>query len=182
LADTLRDRLRVKAKEWAQQIQKKANSAPGKPKHIEVTATSPDSRGGAIGFNVNAVSEKGDARAYEYGSGIHATSKKRSKWQQADGRILITPKKAKVLAFPWEKLSADPDGTWYGGRKLIKKSATTGKAIFRFVEHPGVKPAGDGKGYLRPAIAEVRKSIRGELTKEMRDAYVGTIRKAFVRK
>jgi hypothetical protein len=178
--DELLSKIKKRAVTWASQISRKANAA-SKPKHIHVKSTVVES-GDRVGIESTATSVKGDARAYEFGSGIHATSKKRSKWQQADGRILITPKKAKVLAFPWEKLSADPDETWYGGRKLIKKSATTGKAIFRFVEHPGVKPAGGGKGYLRPAIAEVRKSIRGELTKEMRDAYVGTIRKAFVKR
>lgn len=178
MASELENRLRALAKKWAEQVQAKANAAPGKPKHIVVTAKSSGAEGGAIGFNVEATSSKGDARAYEYGSGVHSTSKKRSRWQQADKTILITPKRAKVLVFPWDKLAGDPPGTWYGGRKLIKKSED-GNAIFRYVNHPGVHPAGGGKGYLRPAIAEVRRGIRSELTKEMRDAYIGGIRKAF---
>lgn len=178
MADDFLSKLRARAKVWAQQIQKKANAASGKPKHIFVTAKSPSIKGGAIGFNVTAKSPKGDARAYEYGSGIHSTSRKRSKWQQADKTILITPKKKKVLAFYWEKLAGDPPGTWYGGGKLIRKNEE-GQALFRFVNHPGVRAAGGGKGYLRPAITQVRRGIRSEITKDMRDAYLGGIRKAF---
>lgn len=175
--DDLLSAIKKRAATWASQISRKANEASGKPKHIQVKSTVVD-RGETVGIDSTATSSKGDARAYEYGSGIHSTSKKRSKWQQADNTILITPKTAKVLAFPWERLNSDPPGTWYGGRKLIKKNAE-GEAIFRFVNHPGVRPAGGGKGYLRPAIAEVRKGIRKELSKEMRDAYIGGIHKAF---
>ena len=179
MADDLQDRILAKAKVWAQEIQQEASSVPDKPKHIFITVTSPSVKGGAIGFNATATSPKGDARAYEYGSGIHSTSKKVSKWQQgAGGKILITPKRAKVLAFHWQVLASDPPGTWYGGQKLIKKSSE-GKAIFRYVEHPGVKAAGNGKGYLRPAIAKVRRKMRVELKKIGADAYIGGVRRAF---
>lgn len=171
--------LRERAKSWAQQIEDKAKRASGKPAHIVVTAKASGAKGGAVGINVDATSAKGDARAYEYGSGIHSTTSKTSRWQQgAKGKILITPKRAKVLAFYWDKLSNDPPGTWYGGRKLIRKREDD-VALFRYVEHPGVKAANGGKGYMRPAISEVRKTIRKEIPKGMRDAYVGGIRKAF---
>lgn len=179
MANELQNFLREKAKSWAQQIQQKASKASGKPAHIVVDAMVSGVEGGAIGINVTAVSEKGDARAYEYGSGVHSTTNKVSKWQQGPkGKILITPKKAKVLSFFWEKLEGDPPGTWYGGAKLVRKTEEN-KAIFRYVEHPGVKAAGSGKGYMRPAINDVRKTIRKEIPKAMRDAYLGGIRKAF---
>lgn len=179
MTDELTAKLRKRAQVWASLISRKANEVP-KPSVIRVKS-SVEERGGKIGVLSIAYSTdpaKPIARAYEYGSGIHSTVKKRSKWQQPDGRILITPKKAKVLAFYWEKLSGDEPGTWYGGAKLIKKTQE-GKAIFRYVEHPGVKAAGGGKGYLRPAIAEVRKTMRKEISKDVRDAVIGGFRKAF---
>lgn len=179
--DDLLANIKKRASVWASKISRTANAAFGKPKHIKVKSHVVEGDG-KVGIESTALSLKGDARAYEYGSGIHSTSKRRSKRQQADGTILIAPKTKQVLAFFWEKLATDPAGTVYRGKKLIKKSPTTGKALFRFVEHPGVAPAGGGKGYLRPAIAAVRKDIRKELTKDVRDAYISGIRKAFGKK
>lgn len=180
MASELENFLRERAKAWAQQIQQKANKAIGKPKHISVTAKASGAEGGAIGINVDAVSPKGDTRAYEYGSGVHSTSKKVSKWQQGvKGKILITPKTKLVLAFDWQVLNKYPVGTRFPNAPKLIQIVGKGRGIFRYVEHPGVKAAGAGKGYIRPAINEVRNTIRKEIPKGIRDAYIGGIRKAF---
>lgn len=182
MASDLEVYLRERAKSWAQQIEDKAKRASGKPAHIVVTAKASGAKGGAVGINVDATSAKGDARAYEYGSGVHSTSSKTSRWQQGTkGKILITPKKAPVLAFDWQVLKKYPVGTTFPNSPKLIQIVDEGRGIFRYVEHPGVKAANGGKGYVRPAINEVRKTIRKEIPKGMRDAYVGGIRKAFTK-
>lgn len=181
--DDLTAKLRKRAATWASQITKKANLNLGKYKSLIEVRSQVEDRGGKIGVLSTGYPTdpaKPVARAYEYGSGIHSRSKRKSKWQQPDGRILITPKRAKVLAFFWEKLAGDPPGTWYGGGKLIRKTQEN-KALFKYVEHPGVQAANGGRGYLTPAVTEVRKQMRQEISREMREAAVGTFRKAFKR-
>lgn len=178
MADELLNGLKKRAATWASQITRKANTNLGKYKSLIQVKSQVEERGGKISILSTATGSKPVARAYEFGSGIHSRSKKRSKWQQADKTILITPKKKKVLAFYWDKLAGDEPGTWYGGRKLIRKTEED-KALFRYVNHPGVQAANAGRGYMQPAITEVRKQIRKEVPKEMRDAAIGVFRKAF---
>ena len=109
-----------------------------------------------------------DARAREYGSGIHSRRSTPSKHQLGPkGKILIRPRSGKYLAFPWEKANDNiprlPDG-----RVLLKK-----------VEHPGVEAANNGKGYLAPAINDVRQAIRTKFGKEAARAIGLDIRAAF---
>lgn len=180
MASELENGLREMAKSWAQQIEQKANSASGKPAHISVKAKVSGASGGVIGINADAVSSKGDARAYEYGSGIHSTSNKTSPHQEGSkGKIIIAPKTAPVLAFNWEVLKKYPVGTHFPNSKKIIAVVSEGRGIFNYVEHPGVKAANNGKGYLRPAITSVRSRIRKDVPKAVRDAYIGGIRKAF---
>lgn len=83
-----------------------------------------------------------DARAYEYGSGIHSRRSNQSPRQLGPkGKIEITPRNAPYLVFPW-------DG------KIIKTLR---------VEHPGVNPANQGEGYLRKAVKETKKENKAEL-------------------
>jgi hypothetical protein len=94
----------------------------------------------------------------------------------ADGYIRIAPKRKKVLAFFWDKV----DSNTPAGKKFLGVSGKTGKAMFRYVDHPGIFAANSGKGYLAPAIAKVRRTmINKELPKDVRKAVLGTIRKSF---
>lgn len=74
------------------------------------------------------------ARAFEFGSGIHAT-------QGQKGKYSIDPVKATALVFHWEN---EPVGV-----KNFPHTAD-GRIILRHVEHPGVAP----RPYLAPAIKE----------------------------
>lgn len=176
--DEFQKRLRARAKVWASQISRKANVAQGKPKHIRVSSTV-ETRNGMINIVSTAVSPKGDARAYEYGSGIHARRSIASRHQLgAKGFIRIYPKNKKVLAFFWDKVNSSTPS----GKKFVGISATTGKALLRYVDHPGVEAANNGKGYLAPAVNEVRKQIRKEIPVEVRKEVIGTIKRAFKQK
>jgi len=118
----------------------------GEGKHIiRITATGPD------------------ARAREYGSGVHA---------RRGGKHFITikPKHGKkFLAFPWE-LANENIPTLPDGRVLL-----------RSVQHPGVEAANSGKGYIAPAANEVRKQVRKRFGKEAARSIGLDIRAAFKR-
>lgn len=94
-----------------------------------------------------------DARAYEYGSGIHSRLSKVSPKQLGPkGKILIKPTGGKkVLAFPWD----------VQGPGIPR--AKDGRVILPSVEHPGVAPANGGDGYLRKAVkvtkAQAKKDV-----------------------
>lgn len=186
-SNSLQKRLKALGTKWAKGITRDANKTAGKPKHIKVKSRS-EVQEGKVNVISEATSPKGDAGAYEYGSGVHSRRSKRSKFQMgARGKILIKPKNKKVLAFYWEALSGYEPGTFFGfhgfgGKKLIKISDHPdhkGKGLFRFVEHPGVAAAGGGKGYLAPAINNARKQMRIDVPKEIREEVVGIFRKSF---
>lgn len=178
---TIADNLRKRAGTWARQITTKAHANLGSKRSLIVVRSSVETKKDKVGIisvaSPTQISEYGDvknvARAYEYGSGVHSTGRFGKK-----RKYIIKPRRKKVLAFFWDKVDeGTPAGTKFRG--ISKKS---GKALFNFVEHPGVKAANNGKGYLRPAITEVRKTMRREISKDMREAYIGTFRKAFAKK
>lgn len=77
------------------------------------------------------------ARAFEMGSGIHGESGETYE---------IRPKNVSHLAFEWDKVDEE---TPYG-KKFRGISSTTGKAIFTYVDHPGVR----ARPYITPTIEE----------------------------
>lgn len=181
--DTLTEALRKRATAWSKDIKNRANSAPGKPAHIRVTYRN-QVKEGEIDMEFSANSPKGDARAYEKGSGIHSNSPKQSPHQMGSrGFIRIKPKHKKLLAFYWDVLD-NPDIA----EQLFLHSpkfmgfADDGRGLFRFVDHPGVEAANGGRGYLQPAITAVRRKIRVEIPDEVRKSVVIDIRKVFKQK
>ena len=95
-----------------------------------------------------------DVRAQEYGSGLRARRGPKAKYP-------IVPKNKKVLAFFWEKADESiprlPDG----------------RVMLDGVEHPGILAANGGQGYIAPALKELRKRARQELSKDVRQAILG---------
>jgi hypothetical protein len=85
------------------------------------------------------------AGAFEYGSGIHAT-------KGTKGTYVIAPKTKGALAFFWDKVG---EGSKTGA-KFRGISKTTGKAIFSYVEHPGVAP----RPYLVPTINDTKEEFK----------------------
>ena len=104
-----------------------------------------------------------DARAREFGSGLHARRGKKAKYP-------IRPRKAGgVLVFPWDKADASIPRT------------PDGRVILKEVMHPGIQADNGGIGYIAPAQKLAAKLLREKLKKEgaagikvdMRSAFKG---------
>lgn len=104
-----------------------------------------------------------EARAYEYGSGIHATHFTASPRQLgAGGFIEITPRNSPFLAFM---------GTHEWEGQLIVVPPMGGG----IVHHPGV----EARPFLKPATDENRARIREILGKAVRQSISNTIRESW---
>jgi hypothetical protein len=195
MADDLLSELKKSSKKWANAITQEATKNLGKfSKLIKVKSRTVEQGDGKIGIestgtaqgtNKKGVKNPPIARAYEYGSGTRSRSKKRSPHQGAGGFITIKAKRKKFLAFYWEKAIADPrDSVFVSGKRIYKGGVDTippkARILLGSVQHPGVQAANNGKGYLAPAIAKIRRTmINKELPKDVRKAVFGTIRKGF---
>lgn len=198
VTDELTKRIRLRVRSWAGSITKKANQNLGNKRSLIAIQSTVTEENGKVGVDVVATSVnplKPVARAYEYGSGINSRlSKKSPKQLSAKGYILIKPKNKKLLAFPWDVLDLTMEMFGYEGVK--EQMQYSGKFVgpaeqddesgrqrwlFKYVEHPGVEAANKGKGYLGPAMRDVRKGIRKEIAKDTRDAILSTFRKTFRR-
>lgn len=93
------------------------------------------------------ISMSPDALAYDTGSGIHAQRGTKRKY-------IIEPKRASLLAFHWP--TGFQNNVFKRGIKFAGISKTTGKYLFRFVEHPGVA----GTNYISRAKKENREEIK----------------------
>jgi hypothetical protein len=181
----LTEEFRKMTREWSSEIVRRANESD-KPSHITVRSRT-NVNDGKVDINISASSPKGDARAYEYGSGIHSRLPNISPWQEGSrGFIVITPKKKKLLAFHWDTMNNIMEQ--YGEeavREALRYShkfvgfAEDGRYLFKFVEHPGVEAANGGKGYIGPAVTEVRKKIRKQIPTKVREQILGDINKTF---
>lgn len=200
-----------------------------------------------------------DARAQEYGSGIHATRKFKSASQRKRGGsgkagyIRIEPKKeGGVLAFGWQKadkltlmknaakrrniaaerllgrqeiaedesikrdrdylsgsglpystvgklneriierlnflrkqkkmLGADvlrTDGNKFAGMSSYLDKDGNQKLMFNYVDHPGIKPANNGRGYLGAGLEDVKSEVLDAVAQASVNGLKKTIRRIF---
>lgn len=105
-----------------------------------------------------------DARAQEYGSGLKARRGTKAKYP-------IRPKPGnKVLAFHWEVANQNPEQFSF---------LPDGRVMLPSVMHPGIQAANQGKGYIGPAQAEIRKRGKAELKNDIRTAILGDLRESF---
>ena len=112
-----------------------------------------DDGGGRFHIDISiSLKDAPEALAYEFGSGLEG---------RQHAKYRIEPKTASALAFEWSPVF-DP----WGSPKFIGKTAG-GKYLFRYVEHPGVKP----EPYMKPALdenkAEMRRLIGRQFSVEM---------------
>lgn len=177
-------RLGTLAKKWSTSLTKDANKNLGKFKKLILVKSESKVTDGKVDIVTTASPKLADAegnvkdvaRAYEFGSGTRSRSMKKSKFQLgAKGFIRIRPKNGNVLAFPWDKV----DSSSPTGKKFVGISSKSGKAMFRYVDHPGVRAANNGKGYMAPAITKIRKQIREDIPKEIKDEVIGSFRRIF---
>jgi hypothetical protein len=130
-------------------IANQAISNASKYPHIQqaISVGEVKSEGGRYTIEIRVDASKGgpapEAAAFEYGSGIHNPDNPKT--------YKIAPKNKNALAFFWDKV----DESSPTGKKFRGISKTTGKAIFNYVDHPGV----EADPYLKPAINSFRTKI-----------------------
>lgn len=90
------------------------------------------------------------ALAYEFGSGIHRTSK--APGAKSPGKYIIAPKDASVLAFEW---SPQDINQAFNSPKTAGYDPTRNIWFFNYVEHPGVEP----RPFMIPALEQNIKFI-----------------------
>lgn len=167
MTDTLQGNLKRRAAAWAGNLTKLAKSYA--PRHIQSAISSrvEEKQDGTFVIRITANRKiASDARAQEYGSGIHSKRGAKVKYP-------ITPRKGKLLAFHWDVADANPERFSF---------LPDGRVILPSVQHPGIEAANSGKGYIAPAVRELRKKARQELDKDIRDAILGDLRRSFGRK
>jgi hypothetical protein len=106
---------------------------------------SPMQNGATYFIDIKLNNPAGIAAAYEWGSGIHRT-------KGTPGKYKIFPRDKMALAFFWDKV----DATSKTNYKFLGISTKTGKAIFNFVDHPGVEK----RPYLVPTIEDTKEEFK----------------------
>lgn len=153
--------LKQKATYWARETTKLAKSFA--PNHLKDNISSSTEERGEGTYLIRTTAKAPDARAQEFGSGLHARRGPKAKYP-------IYPKNKKVLAFFWEVATSNPE-------QFVM--TPEGKVLLPKVMHPGIKPVNGGKGYIRPAQIEIRKRIKKELRAELPNAIRAELRLGF---
>ena len=170
---TLGEAIKFRARAWAGQITILAKSFA--PPHIQpyISSHVEDVGDGTCiirttvemvgdGNPPNHAGQSMDARAQEYGSGLHA---RRGGLKD----IIIRPKNGKFLAFPWQVVEGNPSF----------RHLPDGRVLLPEVHHPGITAANDGQGYLAPAQKAIRERGREELSADVRQAILSDLRASF---
>ena len=167
MASRLSNNLKRRVSAWAGQITSLARSLA--PSHVRPAISSKVETKGEGEFIIRTIADRRiapDARAWEYGSGIHSR-------RGAKKKYTIAPRNKSVLAFNWEVANASPEKFSF---------APDGRVLLHSVQHPGIQAANGGQGYIGPALKEVRRRGKAELSKDIRDAILGDLRQSFGRK
>ena len=174
MTDKLKTNLRNRARAWAGQLTRLAKFYA--PTHVQpaISSTVEDRQDGTYIIRITASRKIApDARAQEFGSGLHARRGPKEKYP-------IFPKTKKALAF-----YENANGTWdyeMNSPPMPRMYAPDGRGVFYGVLHPGIEAANGGKGYIHPAMNELRKRARQELDKDIREAILGSLRESFGKK
>lgn len=159
--------LKRRAAAWAGQLTSLARSYA--PNHVRPAISSHVETKEEGQFIIRITADRKiapDARAQEFGSGIHARRGAKKKYP-------ILPRTKKVLAFHWEVADANPEQFVF---------APDGRVLLPSVQHPGIVAANGGKGYIAPAMRELRRRAKKELNMEIKDAILSDLRASFGRK
>jgi hypothetical protein len=165
--------LKARATSWAGQLTSLAKSLA--PTHVANAISSHVEDKGEGEYIIRITANRNiapDARAWEFGSGIHARRGVKKKYP-------IKPKEKKILAFYWDVATVSEMERGSPGKFMF---APDGRVLFHSVQHPGIEAANGGKGYIAPAMIELRKKGRQELSESIRQAIVGDLRESFGRK
>lgn len=182
MSKRLSTNLKNRARSWAGQLTSLAKAFA--PNHIKPYISSKVDDKGDGTFIIRTTADRFanpkpnygsmDARAQEFGSGEKARRGVKREYS-------IRPKKTfGSLAF-----YENANGTWdydMFDPPMPREHIQDGRGLFYGVMHPGIQAANAGKGYIHPAMNELRKRARTDLTKDVRDAIVGDLRESFGRK
>lgn len=188
MSDRLNTNLKRRAASWAGQLTKIAKSLA--PAHVKSAISSQvvTKQDGTYVIYITADRQKApDARAQEFGSGEHAKRGPKETY-------LIMPKPGhKFLAFPWDVF--DQMMEMGADEKFLSRSTSKFRGIastptedgrtrylFSHVDHPGIEAANEGRGYIAPAMKELKARAREQLTEDIRQAVVGDLRESFGKK
>lgn len=167
MSKRLMGNLKRRAASWAGQLTMLAKSLA--PAHVRSAIKSKVEDKGEGRFVIRITADRKiapDARAQEFGSGLRAR-------RGAKNKYAIRPKNKKLLAFYWEVAEANPSNFSF---------APDGRVTFHSVMHPGIQAANNGQGYIAPAMRELRRKAKKELSQDIRNAIVGDLRASFGRK
>lgn len=167
MTQKLHDTLLRRARAWAGQMTRLAKSFA--PNHVKSAISSHVEERSKGEFIIRTVADRRlapDARAQEYGSGLHARRGPKVKYP-------IRPKTRKMLAFYWEVADRNPEQFVF---------APDGRVLLPSVNHPGIEAANEGAGYIRPAAKELRRRGKAELKEDIRAAILSDLRTSFGRK
>lgn len=167
MSQRLKNNLKKKTVAWAGQLTKLAKALA--PNHVKSAISSHVETKEDGTYIIRITADRNiapDARAQEFGSGLHARRGPKQKY-------LIAPKTRKLLAFQWDVADANPERFSF---------LPDGRVLLASVQHPGIEAANGGQGYIHPAMNELRRRARAELSKEIHDAVVGDLRESFGRK
>jgi len=176
MSKRLAENLKRKAAAWAGQLTKLAKSLA--PNHVEPAISSHVETKNDGTYIIRITANRNiapDARAQEFGSGLHARRGVKKTYTIASKRGVFGR-----LAFYenanglWDYEMFDPP--------VPGEHLQDGRGIFYQVQHPGIKAANGGKGYIAPAMVELRKRAKAELGKEIKDAIIGDLRESFGKK
>ena len=164
MTQRLANKLKNRARSWAGQLTSLARSLA--PAHVQPAIHSKVEEKGDGQFIIRIMADRRvapDARAQEFGSGLHARRGAKKKYPIQGHPFLV---------FPWDVATQNPD----------QFTMHEGKVVLAQVMHPGIEAANGGKGYIAPAMNELRKHARAELSKDIKEAIVGDLRESFGRK
>ena len=175
MTQRLANKLKRRASAWAGQLTSLARSFA--PNHLKPYIHSKVEEKGDGNFIIRITADRfanptgpghpnygsSDARAQEFGSGLRARRGAKKKYPIQGHPFLV---------FPWDVATQNPD----------QFTMHEGKVVLAQVMHPGIEAANSGKGYIAPAMNELRKHARAELSKDIKEAIVGDLRESFGRK
>lgn len=175
MSKRLATNLKRRATAWAGQLTRLAKAYA--PTHVRPAISSKVEEKEGDEYRIRIIADRKivpDARAQEYGSGIHARRGKKEKYP-------IRPKvMGDTLAF-YENANGTWDYDMYDP-PMPSMHLEDGRGLFYGVMHPGIMAANDGKGYIHPAMNEIRRKARKELDKDIREAILGDLRESFGKK
>jgi hypothetical protein len=105
------------------------------------------------------------ARAHELGSGIYSLDPNEREHIRIEAGFWTGKSQSKALNFPWKDGPTDHPA-------YNESGPYAGTFTFRAIMHPGIRPAHDGKGYLRYSARESVTKGRRMMLLAMKNALV----------